>query len=325
MISAHFLRSTLAAVLMGLSTIAVAQAQSYPERSIKVVVPFPAGGPTDAVARLVVQQLSSRLGQTVYVENQASAGGRVASHAVARAHPDGYTLLLGGTNTNAVPRAFYKDLPYDPLKDFAAVAALASDSPVLVVNPALPASTLPELVRYAKDNPGKLTGGAAVGIYTHFWMELLRIRTGADMLFVPYKGAAPVLTDILAGTIQVTVAAKSFLLPHIQAGRLRAIAVASSARWPELADVPTMHESGFDGFPSEVLFGLVAPAATPAAIIARLNGATNDTLKSAETQGSFAKLGINPVIGSAQDFAAILARDAAAWEEAAKVTGIRLD
>ena len=188
-----------------------------------------------------------------------------------------------------------------------------------------PARTLAELVRYANDNRGKLTSGAAVGIYTHFWMELLRIRTGADMLFVPYKGGAPVLTDMLAGTIQVTVAAKSFLLPHIQAGRLRAIAVASSARLPELADVPTMQESGYDGFPAEVWFGMVAPVATPAPVIAKLNAATNDALKSADTQASFAKLGINPVIGSAQDFAAILAKDAAAWEEAAKVTGIKLD
>src|SRR3984957_20135772 len=166
-------------------------AQTLPNRLIRIVVPFPAGGPTDLLARQVSQRLSSILGRGVIVENEAGAGGRTGTQAVARANPDGYTLLLGGTNSNAMAAALYKTLTYDPIKDFVAVAAIATDSNALVVTPALPAQTIAELVSYAKANPGKLVSGAALGIFPHFARELLKVRTEIDMIFVPYKNAGP--------------------------------------------------------------------------------------------------------------------------------------
>ena len=303
----------------------IVHAQSFPNRLIKIVVPFPAGGPTDGIGRVVAQQLSLVMRQSVIIENQASAGGRLGAQYVARSTPDGYTLLLGGTNSNAVPHAFYDNLSYDPIKDFIAVASIASDAPVLLVAPSVPAKSVEELVRYARENPGRLTSGAAVGIYTHFWLELFRRKANIEMVFVPYKGGAPAITDLLSGQIQVSVIVKSNVLPLIRAGRIRAIAVASAARWSELPDVPTMHESGLDGFPSEIWFGLVAPVATPAAIVETLNAAVNKALRSPEMTTSLSNLGLAPKIGTPKDFATILADDARTWEEVAKGTGLKVD
>jgi tripartite-type tricarboxylate transporter receptor subunit TctC len=221
--------------------------------------------------------------------------------------------------------SLYKNLNYDPIKDFVAVAAIATDSNALVVNPAVPASTIAELVSYAKANPGKLVSGAALGIFPHFALELLKVRAEIDMIFVPYKGAAPAITDLLGGQIQLGAAAKSVLLPHIQAGKLRPLAVTSTARWPELPAVPTMRESGFSGYPSEIWFGLLAPAATPPAVVARLNAAINQCLQSADLRESFAKLGLEVKIGTASDFTAALAADAREWEAIVKETGIKLE
>ena len=214
------------------ASIAGASAQTYPDRPIKLVVPYPAGGPTDTVARTVTQGLSVDLGQSVIIENQAGAGGRIALKQVARAAPDGYTLLLGGTNNNAITPALYKDLDFDAVKDFAPVAALAIDPLALVVHPSVPAKTLAELVRYAKDNPGKLTSGGGVGIAPHFLLEFIRVRSGTNIVFVPYKGAAPAITDALAGQIQIHTTAKSMLLPLILSGRLRALAVKATSAGP---------------------------------------------------------------------------------------------
>ncbi len=238
-----------AIVVVLAASIAGATAQTYPERPIKVMVPYPAGGPTDTVARSVSQALSTDLGQSVIVENQAGAGGRIAMKAVARGVPDGYTLLLGGTNNNAITPALYKDLDFDAVKDFAPVAAIAANSLVLVVNPSVPAKTLPELITYAKANPGKLTSGGGVGISPHFLLEFVRIKSGTQIQFVPYRGAAPAMTDAISGQIQIHASAKVLLLPQIQAGKLRALVVASAKRWPELPDVPTFKEVGMDGFP----------------------------------------------------------------------------
>jgi tripartite-type tricarboxylate transporter receptor subunit TctC len=300
-------------------------AQTFPNRLIRIVVPFPAGGPTDLLARQVSQRLSATLGQAVIVENEAGAGGRTGTQAVARANPDGYTLLLGGTNSNAMAAALYKTLGYDPIKDFVAVASIATDSNALVVTPAVPANTIAELVSYAKANPGKLVSGAALGIFPHFALELLKVRTEIDMIFVPYKGAAPAITDLLGGQIQVSAAAKSVLLPHIQAGKLRPLAVTSAHRWPELPQVPTMRESGFSGYPSEIWFGLLAPAATPPAVVAKLNAAINQCLQSSELRESLAKLGLEVRIGTPGDFAAAIADDAREWVGLVRETGIKLE
>jgi tripartite-type tricarboxylate transporter receptor subunit TctC len=300
-------------------------AQTYPDRAIKVVVPYPAGGPTDTVARTVTQGLSVDLGQSVIIENQAGAGGRIALKAVARAAPDGYTLLVGGTNNNAITPALYKDLDVDAVKDFAPVAALATDSLALVVHPSVPATTLAELVRYAKDNPGKLSSGGGIGIAPHFLLEFIRVRSNTQIVFVPYKGAAPATTDALAGQIQIHTTAKTTLLPLILSGRLRALAVTSAERWPELPDVPTLREAGFDGFPTAIWYGFLAPAGTPARVVGKLNAAVNLRLKSAETRSAFAKLGLDPREMAPQDFGTVLAEQRRLFEALAQQTGVKLE
>jgi tripartite-type tricarboxylate transporter receptor subunit TctC len=244
---------------------------------------------------------------------------------VARAAPDGYTLLLGGSNDNAVTPALYKKLDYDPVKDFVPVAAVATDSQAIVVNPSVPVHTLAELARYAKEHPGKLSSGSSIGIGPHLLLEYFRARTGSDIVFVPYKGAAPAIADILGNQIQVNATTKAVLLPLILAGRLRALAVTTAQRWPELPDVPTLHESGFDGFPELLWFGLFAPAGTPSAIIAKLNAAENTRLKSTEIQAAIAKLGSETHALSPQEFGAVMDEQVQLWEAVAREARVRLD
>jgi tripartite-type tricarboxylate transporter receptor subunit TctC len=253
------------------AAVAPVRAQNFPDRPVKVIVAYPAGGPTDTVARLATQNIAEQLGQGMIIENVAGAGGRIGTRDVARAAPDGYTLLLGGTNDNAIAPVLYKSLDYDPAQDFVPVSAVATDSNAIVVNPEVPVHTLAELASYTKANPGKLTSGATLGIAPHLMLEFIRVRTGTDMVFVPYKGAAPGIADVLGNHIQVNASAKSVLLPLIKAGKLRALAVSSAERWPELPDVPTLRESGLDGFPTAVWFVLMAPAGTPPAVITKLN------------------------------------------------------
>ena len=240
---------TLLAITSVPTALQPAYAQSYPERPIKIVVPFSPGGPTDVVARLIAQSLSSGLGQNVVVENLAGAGGRIGAKAAASAQPDGYTLLLGGTNVNAMLGALYKNLGFDPTGSFAPIAAICVDSMALAISPAVPADTFEQFVHYAKNNPGKLKYGAPPGIYTHFAGEFFKIKTGTDILFVPYKGGAQAITDVIGGHIDMVFNPKSSLLTHFKAGKLKALAVTSEARWPELPDTPTMMEVGVAGFP----------------------------------------------------------------------------
>ena len=315
----------LVAAALLVASVASAHAQTFPDRPIKVLVPYPAGGPTDTVARSITQVLTTDLGQSVVVENQAGAGGRLAMKTVARAAPDGYTLLLGGTNNNGITPAVYKDLGFDAAKDFAPVAAVASDSLVLVINPNLPIKTLAELVAYAKANPGELTSGGGIGISPHFMLEFVRVKSGTNIRFVPYRGAAPAMTDTISGQIQIHASAKVLLLPQIQAGRLRALVVGSAQRWPELPDVPTLKEAGMDGFPPEVWYGLLAPAGTPAPVIAKINSAVNARLKTPEMVASLAKLSLDPRPLTPQQFGDVLAKDMQQWGELAKQTGIKLE
>jgi tripartite-type tricarboxylate transporter receptor subunit TctC len=313
-----------AAVFAGV-LLAPARAQNFPDHPVKLIVAYPPGGPTDTVARLATQGLDAELGQGLVIENVAGAGGRIGSRDVARAAPDGYTLLLGGSNDNAIAPALYKNIDYDPVKDFAPVAALATDSQALVVNPAVPVHSLDELIRYAKDNPGKLSSGATLGISPHLLLELIRARSGTDIVFVPYKGAAPAIADVLGNQIQLHVSAKSALLPLIQSGKLRALAVTSNGRWPELPDVPTLHESGLDGFPPAIWFTLMAPAATPADVIAKLNAAENARLKSPETAAALAKLGLEPRVMTPQALASVLAGEVQLWQAVVQETGVKLE
>jgi tripartite-type tricarboxylate transporter receptor subunit TctC len=313
----------LIATFLVLGCASLATAQSFPERPIRLVVPFPAGGGTDTSARLVAQAMSSRLGQSVIIENQSGAGGIIGMRQVATANPDGYTLLMVGTaNTFGTAPLLYK-LDYDPRKAFAPVAMAAVERQVLVVTPSLPARTLQELVAYAKANPGKLNYGSSIGIIPHFLMELFKVKSGADIVHVPYRGGAPMITDLLAGHIDMTINAKSQLLVHVQAGRLRALAVTSAERWRELPDTPTMTEAGYLDGPYDTLFGVVAPAGTPAAVIDKLNAAVNEGLQAPDVRASFAKLGIEPATGTSAEFAAIIAEGVPKWAEMVRISGIK--
>jgi tripartite-type tricarboxylate transporter receptor subunit TctC len=315
----------LLAVLLAAGSMRASHAEGYPERTIKIVVPFPAGGPTDVAARLIAQSISTKLGQGVVVENHAGAGGRIGAKMVAGAAADGYTLLLGGTNVNAIAGAIYKDLGFDPIASFAPIAAICTDSMALAVSPNVPADTIQQLIKYARDNPGKLKYGAPPGIYTQFAGEFFKIKTGTDILFVPYKGGAPAITDVLGGHIDMVFNNKSTLLVHFRDGRLKALAVTSAARWPELPQTPTMNEAGIPGFPSEVLFGLLAPAGTPPIIIQQLNQAINEGLRSPEVRTNLEAIGVEAKIGTAQDLANALAEQAREWKTVIDAIGITFE
>jgi tripartite-type tricarboxylate transporter receptor subunit TctC len=310
---------------LGLNQASFAQERSYPDRPIKLVVPFPAGGPTDIMGRIAGQLISSALGQSVVVENRPGAGGTIGSQDVARANADGYTLLLGGTNTNAINAAIYKNLNYDPVRDFTPVASIAVDSSALVISPSIPAKTLQEFVVYLKDNPGKLTCGAVLGIAPHVMVEYFKIVTGTNMVFVPYKGGPALIPDLLSGQIQMTFGAKSFFLPYIQSGKLRPLAVTSDVRWTELPDVPTMRECGFTNFPAYQWFLVLAPARTPATVIDKLNAAINDGLKSPDIQAQLVKLGTEPRIRSQQALVKFMAEEAQQWAKMVSSAEIKLE
>lgn len=303
----------------------VALAQAYPQKPIKLVVPFPAGGATDTAARVVAQGLSTKLGHAVVIENQGGAGGTIGARQVASAVPDGYTLLMAGPSiTLGIAPLIYK-LDYDPREAFAPVASVAVDRVAMVVTPSLPVNTVQELVQYAKANPGRLNYGSAIGIVPHFIAEVFKRRTGTDIVHVPYRGGAPVIADLLGGQIQMTVNNKSVLLPHIRAGKLKALAVTGAERWRDLPDVPTLVEVGYMDGPFDALFGVVAPAGTPASTIDTLNGAFNEALRSSEVRESFARLGMEPVIGTPQEFAAAMARETPRWAEIVKSSGIKVE
>jgi tripartite-type tricarboxylate transporter receptor subunit TctC len=299
-------------------------AENYPERTIKIVVPFPAGGPTDVAARLIAQSLAIKFGKGVIVENHPGAGGRVGAKVVAGATPDGYTLLLGGTNVNAIG-AIYNDLGFDPVKSFAPIGVVCVDSLAIAISPRLPVNDFKEFIQYARDHPGQLKYGASPGIYTHFAGEYFKVKTATDILFVPYKGGAPAVTDALGGHIEMVVNNKSNLLALFRDGKLKALAVTSRERWPELPQTPTMNEVGILGFPEEVLFGLLAPAGTPEVIVERLNAAINEALQSAEVRASLDGVGVEARVGTPRAFAKALDEQALEWKRVIEETGIQVE
>jgi len=302
-----------------------AAAQSFPEKPIRLIAPFPAGGPTDTSARIVAQGLSARIGQPVVVENQAGAGGTIGSRQVATANPDGYTLLMiAVANTFGTAPLLYK-LDYDPMKAFTPVATVVVDKQVMVANTRLPVKDARELVAYAKAHPGDLNYGAAIGIGPHFLMELFKRKAGIDIVHVPYRGSGPIIADLIGGQIHLTMSGKSVLLPQVQTGKAKAIAVTAAERWPELPQVSTLVESGFMDSPYDTLFGVVAPTGTPAAVIDKLNATINEALRAADVRASFTRLGIEPKITTPAEFAAIIAEDGPKWAEIVRITGIKAE
>ena len=267
-------------------------AQTYPDRLIKMVVPYPAGGPIDITARLVVQRLGPILGQTVIVENRGGAGGALGTKAVAAAEPDGYTLLFGNASALVVGPAVYRFRDYDTLKQFTSVAKVTEGYEVLVVAPDFPAKNVQELVAYAKANPGKLNfGSMGYGNLTHLAGELFKLQTGTDFTHVPYKGSPEAVAGIVTGQVHILFGEVAGLLPLVREGKIRGLGVASATRNALAPELPTMIEGGIPDFVALTFTGVVAPAGTPASIVTKLNAAINESLKPAEVVAALGKLG----------------------------------
>jgi tripartite-type tricarboxylate transporter receptor subunit TctC len=319
----HVCLSALAALGLALASASLAAAQSYPDKPIKLVVPFPPGGPIDTMGRLIGQHLSASLGQQVVVENRPGAGATIGSKAVASAEPDGYTLLFGSSGSLAVAPALYSNIDYDPIKMFAPVATVALLPHVLVVGLPVPARTVRDLIDHAKSNPGKLNYGAGQGTPPHMLGTLFKTRAAIDMVYIPYRGSAQSVTDLLGGQTQFTIDGLVGLYPLIKEGKLRPLAVARPVRWPDLPDVPTMVESGFPDFVYDAWTGVVAPAGTPSAIIGKLNAAINEGLRSAEMNANLAKFSAIAKTGSPQDFAAFLTAELPKWAQIVRLSGAK--
>ena len=303
--------------------IAPANAQTYPSKTIKLVVPFGPGGPTDLSARLVSQILQSALGQNVVIENRPGAGGATGTKSVATADPDGYTLLIGTSATLGVVPALVKNAGYDPIGSFAAVAKVSDSTTILIVPPNFPANSVRELVAYAKANPGKLSyASAGAGNQTQLAAELLLARAGIKAVHVPYKSGAEMVTAVLSEQVQMTFPDISILLPLIQDKKVKALAVTSAARDPQLPDVPTMAESGIPDYVTTFWTGVVAPAGTPTDIVGKLNAAIADGLRSPQVRDTMVKVGSQPAPGSPRDFANFIAAEKQKWHAIAKTAGL---
>ena len=303
-----------------------AGAQPYPARPIRLVVPFPPGGAVDYYARVVQQPLSEALGQPIVIDNKAGASGMVGADFVAKSPPDGYTLLLGNIASLAINAGLYPKMPYDPLKDLTAIVRTVDVNYVLAVHPSVPANTVQELVRYAKANPGKLSyGSAGSGSLPHLGVELFKAQTGIDLLHVPYKGGGPMVADLLAGTVQVVIADQANLMPQVQAGKLRALAVATTKRSPNFADLPTIAESGVAGFDSTAWQGLAGPAGLSPEVVKRLNAAFNAVMAIPAVRDKLAGGGLEVVGGSPEQFARFIAAEIAKWTKIAKDVGAKVD
>jgi tripartite-type tricarboxylate transporter receptor subunit TctC len=319
--------SAVAALACTALTAGRAAAQAYPNRPVKIVIPFAPGGPTEFILRLIADRLTTALGQAVIIENRpGGAGGTVGAKSVAVAEPDGYTLLFSSPGPLVTAAAIYKNLDYDPIKNFAPIAMVIYAPQMLAVHPSMPVNSLPELVAYAKANPGKVAfGSSGHGTQPHLLGEMLKVMAGVDIVHVPYRGAGRSVTDVVAGQVQMIFETTAILLPHVESGKLRALAVAAEARSPLLPGVPTTAENGYPKLTASFWSGVLAPAGTPAAIVAKLNGAINEILKSKEAQDGLARLSAEARIGSPQDFAAFIASETPRWAAIANETGVKVD
>ena len=319
-------KMTLAAALSGLAMLCAgsAFAQAWPTKPIRLMVPFPPGGSTDIVARIVAQKLGERLGQPLVIENRGGGGGTIGMAATAKTAPDGYNLAVASTSTHVVAPGVYPKLEYDPIKDFAPIGLMAVSPYLLVVNPAVPAKSLKELIDLAKGKPGKLNyASAGIGSTTHLAMEMLKSVSNTYMLHIPYNGNGPAGTAVVAGQVEMLFGSLPALLPHAKSGRVRALAVGTPKRSPSLPDVPTVAESGYPGFDASLWLALVAPAGTPQPIIERLNKELAAIIASPDAREALDKAGAEPLSGTPADLSAMIRDGIPKYAKVIKAAGVK--
>ena len=313
------------AALVGLALPAVASAQDYPTHAIKVIVPFSPGGAVDGPMRLIAQELSKRLGQPVTVENRPGAGATIGSEAVAKAAPDGYTLLLA-SQTNAISGSLYRNLSYDPVEDFQPITLIGREPGVVVVNPSVPVTTLQQLIAYVKERPGQIDyASSGNGSGQHLFAALLASRTGMKMNHVPYRGSGQATTDLLAGVVAMSIPGTAGMVGHIKSGKLRALAVTGAKRSPQLPDVPTVMESGIPDYEAYVWMGLLAPKGTPQPIIDRLNREVLAVLTEDNVKQYMATAGIEIVGSTPAEFGAFFRHEKDLWAKVIRDTGAKIE
>ena len=320
------LATVAAAGALSLAPLAAQAQAAYPSKPITIIVPFSAGGTTDILARVVGQFMSNDLGQPVVIDNRAGAGGNIGGQAAARATPDGYTIFMGTVGTHAINQSLYKKMPFDPIKDFAPLSRVAMVPNLLVANPSQPYKNVKELIAYAKANPGKINfGSSGAGSSIHLSGELFKQMAGVDMQHVPYRGSAPAVSDLLGGQINLMFDNMPSAIPHVKGGKLRPLAVTTAKRSPALPDVPTIAESGVPGYEATSWFGLLAPAGTPAPVIAKLNASILKALANPEVKKKLAEQGAEAAGEKPEQFAAFIAAETAKWGKVVKESGATAD
>lgn len=321
----HLLRI---AVLMALSLASLklgAQAPEFPSRPVRVIVGFPAGGPNDLIARAIAQQLAQTWKQPVIVENRPGASGLIGSEVVARAEPDGHTLMLGSITHSIVP-SLNRKLPFDPIKDFTPVSQVGVAPLMVVVNPALQVASVKELIAYAKAHPGKLSyASTGNGTSIHLASEMFKRMAGIEIVHVPYKGSAPAMADLLGGQVQMMIEAMPSALSHVKSGRLRALAVTTDSRRPEMPDLPTVAEAGLPGFEVTIWWGVFAPGRLPRPLLEKLNAGVNAALQTPEVRRQFATMGVEPTGTTPAYFDELVRRDLERFAVVVEQAGARID
>ena len=313
----------LAALLLLLGA-AMASAQSYPAKPVRIVAPFPPGGGLDLVARALGQRLSPALGQSIIIDNRSGADGMIGTEQVAKAPPDGYTLLISSTGPMVINPALSLKMPYDTVKDFAPITLVVVQPLCLVVHPSLPVKSVKDLVALAKSRPGQLNyGSGGIGNGAHLAGELFKLATSTDIVHVPYKGAAPAVVDLLAGQVQIMLNSIPVMLPQIRAGKLRALAVGADHRMTILPEIPTMREAGIAGFDANSWYGFFAPAGTPRDIVAKLNAEAAKILRSAEMRDFMAQQGADAIGNTTEEFAAHIKAELAKWSLAVRTARVQ--
>lgn len=315
-----------AAAAVSLAPFAASAQAQFPAKPITIIVPFSAGGTTDILARVIGQYMGRDLGQTVVVDNRAGAGGNIGGQAAARAPADGYTLFMGTVGTHAINQSLYRKMPFDPIKDFAPLSRVAMVPNLLVANPSQPFKSVKEMIAFAKANPGKINfGSSGNGSSIHLSGELFKQMAGVDMQHVPYRGSAPAVSDLLGGQISVMFDNMPSAIPHVKGGKLRALAVTTAKRSPALPDVPTIAEAGVPGYEATSWFGLLAPAGTPAPVVAKLNASILKALADPEVKKKLAEQGAEPHGEKPEQFAAFIESETVKWGKVVKESGASLD